>query len=228
MSSCEIKSLPSQKDAAKRSEVTPRLISSNVVPPALKAFAQGKTYSIRTYGCQANIRDEEIFAGYLERAGFTKAASFEEANLVLINTCAVRENAEEKIYGEIGLCKARKEADPDFLLVLAGCVMGENGVAEKLMSTYPYISLIIGTHDVANILTLLDEVVRRRKAIVDVRSFAGEVVESLPSVRLSPFEAFVNISYGCDKFCTYCIVPYTRGGKEAATPKTSSKSARIW
>jgi tRNA-2-methylthio-N6-dimethylallyladenosine synthase len=219
MSSCEIKSLPSQKDAAKRSEVTPRLISSNVVPPALKAFAQGKTYSIRTYGCQANIRDEEIFAGYLERAGFTKAASFEEANLVLINTCAVRENAEEKIYGEIGLCKARKEADPDFLLVLAGCVMGENGVAEKLMSTYPYISLIIGTHDVANILTLLDEVVRRRKAIVDVRSFAGEVVESLPSVRLSPFEAFVNISYGCDKFCTYCIVPYTRGRERSRYAK---------
>jgi tRNA-2-methylthio-N6-dimethylallyladenosine synthase len=219
MSACEIKSLPNQKEAAARSETTPRLFSSALVPETLASFARGKSYAIRTYGCQANIRDEEIFAGYLEKAGFRKALSFEEADLVVINTCAVRENAEEKIYGEIGLCKARKEQNPDFLLVLAGCVMGESGVAEKLMRTYPYISLIIGTHDVANILTLLDEVLRKRKAIVDVRSFAGEVVEGLPSIRLSPYEAYVNISYGCDKFCTYCIVPYTRGRERSRYAK---------
>lgn len=219
MSGCTYKSLPDQKEAAQRSKETPRLLSSALVPEALASFASGKSYSIRTYGCQANIRDEEIFAGYLEKAGFHKAESFEEADLVLINTCAVRENAEEKIFGEIGLCKARKEKNPDFLLVLAGCVMGENGVAEKLMKTYPYISLIIGTHDVSNILTLLDEVIRKRKAIVDVRSFAGEVVENLPSVRLSPYEAYVNISYGCDKFCTYCIVPYTRGRERSRYAK---------
>ena len=93
MSSCEIKSLPSQKDAAKRSEVTPRLISSNVVPPALKAFAQGKTYSIRTYGCQANIRDEEILAGFLTRAGFTRTLDPRKASLAIINTCAVTAEA---------------------------------------------------------------------------------------------------------------------------------------
>jgi tRNA-2-methylthio-N6-dimethylallyladenosine synthase len=134
-----------------------------------------------------------------------------EADLALINTCAVRENAEEKVYGEIGLFKANKDKNPAFLLVLAGCVMGESGVAEKLMASYPYISLIIGTHDVSNILPLLAEVLEKKKSLVDVRSFAGEVVENLPSVRLSSFEAYVNISYGCDKFCTYCIVPYTRG-----------------
>jgi tRNA-2-methylthio-N6-dimethylallyladenosine synthase len=219
MAKCEYRSLPNQKDAAKRSTITPRFQDDRPVPENLKIFAKGRSYFIRTYGCQANIRDEEVFAGYLEKAGFVKADSAENANLVLINTCAVRENAEEKIYGEIGLCKANKDKDPDFLLVLAGCVMGENGVAEKLEKTYPYISLIIGTHDVVNLLPLLSEVISKRKAIVDVRSFAGEVVENLPSVRLSSFEAYVNISYGCDKFCTYCIVPYTRGRERSRYPQ---------
>jgi len=219
MAKCEYRSLPNQKDAAKRSANTPRFADERPVPENLKIFAKGRSYFIRTYGCQANIRDEEIFAGYLEKAGFVKADSAENANVVVINTCAVRENAEEKIYGEIGLCKANKDKDPDFLLILAGCVMGENGVAEKLEKTYPYISLIIGTHDVANLLPLLSEVISKRKAIVDVRSFAGEVVENLPSVRLSSFEAYVNISYGCDKFCTYCIVPYTRGRERSRYPQ---------
>jgi len=226
MAKCEFRSLPNQKEAAKRSATTPRFVDDRSVPENLKIFAKGRSYFIRTYGCQANIRDEEIFAGYLEKAGFVKAESAEEANVVVINTCAVRENAEEKIYGEIGLCKANKDKDPDFLLILAGCVMGENGVAEKLEKTYPYISLIIGTHDVANLLPLLSEVISKRKAIVDVRSFAGEVVENLPSVRLSSFEAFVNISYGCDKFCTYCIVPYTRGRERSRYPSDILKECQ--
>jgi tRNA-2-methylthio-N6-dimethylallyladenosine synthase len=116
MAKCEYRSLPNQKDAAKRSTITPRFQDDRPVPENLKIFAKGRSYFIRTYGCQANIRDEEVFAGYLEKAGFVKADSAENANVVLINTCAVRENAEEKIYGEIGLCKANKDKDPDFLL----------------------------------------------------------------------------------------------------------------
>lgn len=211
MKKCEFISVSDPKKAASRSPSIPRLIDQRPVDPVLLAFAQGKKYFIRTYGCQGNIRDEEIFAGYLEKAGFTRTEKSEEADLALINTCAFRENAEEKVYGEIGLFKANKDKNPDFLLVLAGCVMGEGGVAEKLMASYPYVSLIIGTHDVSNILVLLSEVLKKKKSLVDVRSFAGEVVENMPSVRLSNFEAYVNISYGCDKFCTYCIVPYTRG-----------------
>lgn len=226
MAKCEYRSLPDSKEAAKRSVTTPRFVDDRPVPENLKIFAKGRSYFIRTYGCQANIRDEEVFAGYLEKAGFSKADSEENADLVLINTCAVRENAEEKIYGEIGLCKAKKDRDPDFLLILAGCVMGENGVAANLEKTYPYISLIIGTHDVSNLLPLLSEVVAKRKAIVDVRSFAGEVVENLPSVRLSSFEAYVNISYGCDKFCTYCIVPYTRGRERSRYPQDILKECQ--
>jgi tRNA-2-methylthio-N6-dimethylallyladenosine synthase len=226
MAKCDIRSLPDQKLAASRLVTTPRLLDDREVPENLKIFAKGRSYFIRTYGCQANIRDEEVFAGYLEKAGFVRSETSESANVVVINTCAVRENAEDKIYGEIGLCKANKDKDPDFLLVLAGCVMGENGVAEKLQKTYPYISLIIGTHDVSNILPLLSEVISKRKSIVDVRSFAGEVVENLPSVRLSSFEAFVNISYGCDKFCTYCIVPYTRGRERSRYAKDILKECQ--
>lgn len=207
----EIYSKADQRKAMGRLKDTPRRYDELPVDPVLLDFAKGRTYFIRTYGCQANIRDEEIFSGYLEKAGFSKANEAENADLVILNTCAVRENAEEKIYGEIGKFKASFEKDKSFILVIAGCVMGENGIAEALMKSYPHISLCIGTHEVSKILPLLTEVVKKKKPILNVTSFAGEVVEGMPSVRLNEFEAFVNISYGCDKFCTYCIVPYTRG-----------------
>lgn len=200
----------SQKDAAKRPEVT-RSISDNQVPQILKSFAEGRLFYIRTYGCQANIRDEEVMAGFLTQAGFTRTDDPRKANLAVINTCAVRENAEDKVYGEIGSYKANKTKDKDFMLVLAGCVMDENDIAQKLMETYPWITLVIGTHDVSKINELLAETLKKKSSIVSVRSFASEVVENLPSVRLNSSQAYVNISYGCDKFCTYCIVPYTRG-----------------
>ena len=200
----------SQKDAAKRPEVE-RSLSQNVVPAILKNFAEGKLFYIRTYGCQANVRDEEIMAGYLSEAGFTRTSDPRKANLAIINTCAVRENAEDKVYGEIGSFKANKDADKDFMLVLAGCVMDENDVAQKLMETYPWITLVIGTHDISKLNELLASSLEKKASIVSVRSFASEVVENMPSVRLNSSQAFVNISYGCDKFCTYCIVPYTRG-----------------
>lgn len=202
--------IPSQKEAAKRPEVV-RSNSSKDVPEILKNFAKDKLFYIRTYGCQANIRDEEVMAGFLTDAGFTRTDDPRKANLAIINTCAVRENAEDKVYGEIGSYKSNKSKDKDFMLVLAGCVMDENDVAIKLMETYPWISLVIGTHDVAKINELLADVLKKKSSIVSVRSFASEVVENLPSVRLNSSQAFVNISYGCDKFCTYCIVPYTRG-----------------
>ncbi len=200
----------SQKDAAKRPEVE-RSISKNEVPLVLKNFANGRLFYIRTYGCQANIRDEEVMAGYLSQAGFVRTDDPRKANVAVINTCAVRENAEDKVYGEIGSFKANKDLDKDFMLILAGCVMDENDIAQKLMKTYPWITLVIGTHDVSKINELLASSLEKKASIVSVRSFASEVVENMPSVRLDSSKAFVNISYGCDKFCTYCIVPYTRG-----------------
>lgn len=200
----------SQKDAAKRPEVE-RTLSKNEVPEILKNFAKGRLFYIRTYGCQANIRDEEIMTGYLSDAGFQRTSNPREASIAIINTCAVRENAEDKVYGEIGTFKQNKDKDKDFMLVLAGCVMDENDVAQNLMKTYPWITLVIGTHDISNLNSLLASSLEKKASIVSVRSFASEVVENMPSVRLDSSKAFVNISYGCDKFCTYCIVPYTRG-----------------
>ncbi len=200
----------SQKDAAKRPEVE-RSISKNEIPEILKNFAKDRFFYIRTYGCQANIRDEEIMAGYLSDAGFKRTTDPRKANIAIINTCAVRENAEDKVYGEIGTFKQNKDNDKDFMLVLAGCVMDENDVAQNLMKTYPWITLVIGTHDISNLNSLLASSLEKKASIVSVRSFASEVVENMPSVRLDSAKAFVNISYGCDKFCTYCIVPYTRG-----------------
>jgi len=210
MAKIKIIQKPCQKDAAKRPEVE-RVLANRQTPEILKNFAQGRFFYIRTYGCQGNVRDEEVMAGFLTEAGFTRTYEQSKADVAIINTCAVRENAEDKIYGEIGAFKANKIKNKDFMLVIAGCVMGEDGVGESLIKTYPFISLVIGTHDVHRINDLLADYLRDRQSIIDVHSFSSEVVEQLPSVRLNDTEAFVNISYGCDKFCTYCIVPFTRG-----------------
>jgi tRNA-2-methylthio-N6-dimethylallyladenosine synthase len=206
----ESKALPDREEAVKRPPVDRRL-DERPIPENLLSFAQGRFFCIKTYGCQANVRDEEIMAGYLTAAGFRRTEDPAKANLAVINTCAVREGAEEKIYGEIGSFKANKAKDPSFMLVVAGCVMGEEGKALALAERYPFISLLIGTHEVSDLLPLLSEALTQKKTVIAASSFASEVVEGMPSARLSPFEAYVNISYGCDKFCTYCIVPYTRG-----------------
>lgn len=205
------KSLPDMSKARNRVD-NPKVIFDEVkVGPHLAKFAKGKKYVIKTFGCQANVRDEEILSGYLEKAGFIKTDNDREADLAIINTCAVRENAEEKVYGEIGKFKVNKTNNKDFILCVCGCMMQEEGSADYIMKTYPHVSLVFGTHNVNKILDLLEEKIARNKKLVDVYSFAGDVIENLPSVRLDPYKAYVNITYGCDKFCTYCIVPYTRG-----------------
>lgn len=205
------KSLPDMSKARNRVD-NPKVIFDEVkVGPHLAKFAKGKKYVIKTFGCQANVRDEEILSGYLEKAGFIKTDNDREADLAIINTCAVRENAEEKVYGEIGKFKINKTNNKDFILCVCGCMMQEEGSADYIMKTYPHVSLVFGTHNVNKILDLLEEKIARNKKLVDVYSFAGDVIENLPSVRLDPYKAYVNITYGCDKFCTYCIVPYTRG-----------------
>lgn len=213
-----IKSLPDMKLARKRTE-KPRLIREDVVvPKSVRHYGEGRFYHIHTFGCQANVRDEEIMGGYLELAGMKRALDESQADLVIINTCAVRENAEEKVYGEIGKFKARHQADPEhFVLCVCGCMMQEENVAKQITASYPYVNIVFGTHNVHNLLNLLAEHLERKKDLVDVISYSGDIVENLPSSRLDSMKAYVNIMYGCDKFCTYCIVPYTRG-RERSRP----------
>lgn len=210
-------SLPEMCKARNRVDKSTLLTADLSVSPALANFAAGKSYFIKTYGCQANERDGEVLAGFLEKAGFKKTLVPEEADLAIINTCAVRENAEEKVYAEIGTFKANAKKKKDFILAVCGCMMQEEGVAPKIMSTYPYVNLIFGTHNVHEILQLLDQHIEEKKDLVKVLSYPGAIVEGLPSVRGNGYKASVNITYGCDKFCTYCIVPYTRG-RERSRP----------
>ena len=205
------KSVPDMTKARNRVDLPVVKADQIAVPERVAAFAKGRTYLIKTFGCQANIRDEEIMSGYLEKAGFCKANDEKSADLVIVNTCAVRENAEEKVYGEIGKFKANHLANRSFIMAVCGCMMQEEKMAEKVMTTYPYVNLVFGTHNMPELLNLIDEHLARKKDLVDVISYPGDIVENLPSVRLDPYKAYVNITYGCDKFCTYCIVPYTRG-----------------
>lgn len=219
-------SLPDMKLARNRVR-TPELVYEDVkVSPELASFCAGKGYLIKTFGCQANVRDEEIMGGYLAKAGYHKVENEDEADLVIINTCAVRENAEDKVYGEIGKYKQHHLRDRSFVLGVCGCMMQEEGVAEKISKSYPYVNLIFGTHNIHKILDLLEEHVSRKKDIVNVASFAGDIIENLPSERLDRYSAFVNITYGCDKFCTYCIVPYTRGRERSRPMKEIIKECQ--
>lgn len=182
-----------------------------VISDELKKFAKGKKYYIHTFGCQANYRDQEIMAGLLEKAGFCVGFDEKDSDVIILNTCAVRENAEQKVFGKIGDLKALKLANKNRIIAICGCMVQQKHVIEHINKSYPHVDLIFGTHNILDLPKLLDEVITKKLRVVDVKSLPGDITENLPSVRQSNFKAFVNISYGCDKFCTYCIVPYTRG-----------------
>ncbi len=173
-------------------------------------FFKGKTFFIRTYGCQANIRDEETIKGMLIDAGATEGKD-ELSDIVIINTCAVRENAEEKADGELGNLKNIYYNKKKIITVLCGCMVEEPAVLDSILEKFPFLSVVFGTHEIKDCLSLIVESQKTGETIVAVNSKPGEVIEGLPVHRNNRFKAYVNIMYGCDKFCTYCIVPYTRG-----------------
>lgn len=181
------------------------------VPTRLKEYAKGRKFYIYTYGCQANHRDQEVMAGLLKKAGFSQCFSEKDSDLIILNTCAVRENAEQKVFGKIGDLIHLKKQKEDLLIAVCGCMVQQKHIIEFLVDKFKHVDLIFGTHNITSLLDMLNEAITKRIRLVDVKSVPGDIVENLPSVRESKFKAFVNISYGCDKFCTYCIVPYTRG-----------------
>lgn len=211
MAKCEFISLPEQNLERRRDMSFSFSYKDIVIPKLVSNFAKGKTFYIHTYGCQANYRDEEIMAGILEKAGFTKVDNEDKANVIILNTCAVRENAEDKVFGKIGNLKAIKQANKETIIAICGCMVQQRHIIEKIIDKYHHVDLIFGTHNITELPSLLYEIISKRVRVIDVKSLPGDIQENLPSKRLSTFKAFVNISYGCDKFCTYCIVPYTRG-----------------
>lgn len=180
----------------------------------LVSWGQGKTFCIKTYGCQANVRDSEIIRSMLLAIGMKEQDDFLGADFILFNTCAVRENAENHLYGELGRAKKQMDKNPDTVIAICGCVMQEEFAVKYVLKHFPFVSLIFGTNNLIEFYSLLNDCVQHNLSIVDVRSNSDLVPEGLPSDsegRLSKVTAFVNIMYGCNKFCTYCIVPYTRG-----------------
>ncbi len=169
----------------------------------------GKKYFLRTYGCQMNVHDSEAIRNYLETLGFINTENIEEANLVVLNTCAIRENAKDKVFGFLGKCKYLKKNRDDFKIVLAGCMSEQPDVIEEIQKKHKYVDIIIGTHNLFDLPKLLSEHFKKQE--IEVYSNSDEIIEGMNYSRDSKITAWVNIMYGCDKFCTYCIVPYTRG-----------------
>ncbi|MCI2068759.1 MAG: tRNA (N6-isopentenyl adenosine(37)-C2)-methylthiotransferase MiaB [Bacilli bacterium] len=209
----EIIAFPDLKQAGRRDlkAPAPTRVASSSPSQKLLAWAKGKSYCLQTSGCQANVRDSEILSAYLENLKMRKEEDPLISDLVLFNTCAVRENAEVKIYGELGRLKKSAEDNPEKIIGICGCMAQEEKPMRFIKDNFPYVKLVFGIHNLDSIYTLLDACLTDEKRIFDVPSKQGEIVEGMPSLRFDKYKAFVNIMYGCDNFCTYCIVPYTRG-----------------
>lgn len=209
--------LPDLKEARNRKREETRK-NAFTLAEVYKGIGTGKTYSVVTYGCQGNEADSEVISGILERLGYTHSEDTYKADIVILNTCAIRENAENRIWGVLGLLKGVKSEKKDMIIGICGCMPQEENASNKLMETYPFVDLIFGTHNIGNLPKLIDECLEKKNKVIEVISTQGGILEGAPKVRLSKHKAWVNIMYGCDEFCTYCIVPYTRG-KERSRDK---------
>ncbi len=200
---------PCLKDAKIRTD-KPITFKEYTIYDKYKNLGQGKKYFIRTYGCQMNEHDSENIKAILEDMAFTETDEMENADLILLNTCAIRENAHNKVFGMIGRIKHLKESKPGIVAGICGCMAQEEVVVDEILNKYSWLNLVFGTHNIAELPVLLANVYDGQKQI-EVYSIEGDVIENMPAKRDSKYKAWVNIMYGCDKFCTYCIVPYTRG-----------------
>lgn len=173
-------------------------------------------YFIRTYGCQMNLHESEKLAGLLENAGYTLADEPESADVILFVTCCIRENAEQKVYGHIGSLKQYKAENPNVVIAVGGCMTQQKGAAEKLKKKFPFVDVIFGTHNLCDFMRLLEEKNGRKKTLIEITEEDSES-ENTPMTRSSFPNAWVNVIYGCNNFCTYCIVPYVRGREKSRT-----------
>lgn len=213
-----IHSEPDLSKAVKRSRTPVEIVKEKLVfPDRLQQFCQGKKCYIKTYGCQANVLDSQNILGILKELGYTPVDDPFDSDIIILNTCAVRENAEDKVFGEVGALKKYKNQHPDSIIAVCGCMIQQPHVVNKLKTIYSQVDLMFGTHNIHHLPSLLDEVIFEKKRIIEVFSKEGEVIEHLPIVRENNIKAFVNIQFGCDKFCSYCIVPYTRGKQRSRT-----------
>ena len=181
-----------------------------------KKIGLSKKYFVKTYGCQMNEHDSENIKAILEEMGYIQTADMEKANLIILNTCAIRENAHNKVFGLLGRIKHMKQTK-DVVVGFGGCMAQEEIIVNEIMKKYKWIDFVFGTHNIYDIPNLIEKA--KTKQEIEVYSVEGDVIENIPVKRDSKYKAWVNIMYGCDKFCTYCIVPYTRGKQRSRLPK---------
>ncbi|PEJ34987.1 tRNA (N6-isopentenyl adenosine(37)-C2)-methylthiotransferase MiaB [Peribacillus butanolivorans] len=217
---------PSLKDAKKRGKEEVEYHDDFAIPEDFRGMGEGKKFYIRTYGCQMNEHDTEVMAGIFTALGYQPTNTVDDANVILLNTCAIRENAENKVFGELGHLKSLKLERPDLLLGVCGCMSQEESVVKRILEKHHFVDMIFGTHNIHRLPQILNEAYLSKEMVIEVWSKEGDVIENLPKVRKGKTKAWVNIMYGCDKFCTYCIVPFTRGKERSRRPEDIIQEVR--
>ena len=180
------------------------------------------TYCLQTFGCQMNEKQSEVVAGIMDEIGF-KRQETEDADVVIYNTCTVRENANLKVYGRLGKLHSLKKSNPDMKIVLFGCMMQEKQVVDKIQKDYPFVNLVFGTHNIFKFAELFYEMENLDSQLIDIWEGTDKIVEELPTERNYSFKSGVNIMFGCNNFCSYCIVPYVRGRERSREPEAIVK-----
>lgn len=190
--------------------------SAGAAGDAAAAFESGRTYQVRTYGCQMNVHDSERLAGLLEAAGYRRAADGTDADIVVFNTCAVRENADNKLYGNLSHLAPRKRSNPDMQIAVGGCLAQKD--RDTVLRKAPWVDVVFGTHNIGSLPTLLERARHNNEAQVEIAEALQQFPSSLPSARESAYAAWVSISVGCNNSCTFCIVPALRGKEVDRSP----------
>lgn len=198
--------MPNLKDAKIR---TNKKVETKLASNLKSEKFKNKKYFIKTYGCQMNVHDSEEIKGIVENLGFSETINLEESDLVILNTCAIRENAHDKVFGFLGRVKHLKKDKPELIVCVGGCMPEQESVSNLLKEKYPFVNIVFGTHNINDLGKMILE--SSNKQNIEVYSVEGDIYEGMEYKRDSKYSAWVNIMYGCDKFCTYCIVPYTRG-----------------
>ncbi|MFR5264411.1 tRNA (N6-isopentenyl adenosine(37)-C2)-methylthiotransferase MiaB [Clostridium sp.] len=183
-------------------------------------------YYIETWGCQMNEEDSEKLSGMLKRIGYELTDSRESASIIIFNTCCVRENAENKVFGNLGQLKNLKEKNPNLIIAICGCMMQQKGMADKILNMFPFVDIIFGTHNAYKFPEYLNRVIQEGVQVKEILNKEEGIVEGIPVDRKSDTKAYVTIMYGCNNFCTYCIVPYVRGRERSRKPEDIEKEVK--
>lgn len=212
--------IPDLKEAKKRSNKEVLVKTDEyIVENNLKEIGLGKKYFVKTYGCQMNEHDGENIKAILEDMSYTQTDTMEKADVILLNTCAIRENAHNKVFGYLGRIKHLKESRPHIIAGICGCMAQEEVVVNEIMKKYKWVDIVFGTHNIHKLPQILSKTIEKKEQEIEVMSVEGDIIENIPVKRDSKYKAWINIMYGCDKFCTYCIVPYTRGKQRSRHPE---------